>query len=192
MWETRKGASLLLRKTDIQIVSSIVAGDAETMQSTITRLLSNLRAQETSLHAETASKASFKKAEVETALSKFHTAEPSNPTPKRTRSSSFIVAVTLMPTITSTPTVLGGVPLNSTALERTNNSTISAPGVITNISPHDIISTAASDSATQNVTVASSTLTSSSTHNVGVVQPTGTLKAAGALALGVAGVMILL
>ena len=158
-----------------QFVSSMVAGESE--------LPSSLRAQVLTLIGEIASKASVKEAEVETAVgspSTYYSAEPSKPTPKPTRSSPLNPKVTTKwtPTIKSTlPTAIGG-----------NNSVISASSVISTKAVSFLILNAPSGLRSQDATVA----TTSSTPNVGVVQPTGTLKAAVALAIGVVGIMILL
>lgn len=163
------------RTANIQIVSSIFAGESE--------LPFSLRAQVLTLVGELASEFSAKKAEVETtvgSLNTYYSAKPSKPTPKPTRSSPSIskVAMRLTPTITSSlPTAIGG-----------NNSAISASSVISTKSQINEILTAPPEPKSQSAMVA----TTSSTPNLGVVQPTDTLKAAGALAIAVAGIMILL
>lgn len=160
---------------ELRIASSMIAGESE--------LPTSLQAQVLTLIGEIARKGSVNKTEVETAVgspSTYYSAEPSKPTPKPTKSSplSSNVAMSLTPTIRSTlPAAIGG-----------KNSAISASGVISTKSVVHQIPTAPSGLRSQDATAA----TTSSTPNVGVVQPTGTLKAAVALAIGVVGIMILL
>lgn len=93
-------------------------------------------------------------------------------------------------TTTAIPTVTRGAILNHSVSGGTKNSTTSAPIVISTTQ------TIASDSATQDTDadVAFSTLKPSTTPNpnVGMIQPTAVLNAAGAFAVGVVGMMIFL
>ncbi len=188
-----KSASLPddLQTPNIQIVSSVFARESPlsaSLQAIITPFPSSLRAHKlTSLYGEIASKFSDKKAKVEAAATALSTSHPTKPS-KATSSLPSIsqISTTSTPKTTVISTAMGGIPLNHTASGGTNNSTTSAPIVISTTS------TDASGSATKDAAVASSALTPSSTPNMGTVQPTGVLKAAGALAVGVAGMMILL
>lgn len=147
----------------------------------MTPLPSTLRAQAlTSLYGEIT--AVYKKAEIEATASSsspWHSTKTLKPTSSAPSHSKTSITKAI-------PTVMGGVRLNNTASGGTNNSTTSAPTVTSTTQ------TVASDSATKDADVALSTLEPSSTSNVGMIQPTAVLKSAGALAVGVAGMIILL
>lgn len=185
------------RTANSQIFSSIVAQEptlAASLEALITQLPFSVRDHEFMLwYGDGTSQASTKKAEIETAassLSKSHSTKPSKSKPKATSSPPLNgkTSMTLTSTVTSIPIAVGVALLNHNA----SNSTIFAPIVISTTSVIRSNPANTSSSATQNAIVASSTLTPSSTPNMGMAQPTHVLKAAGALAVGVAGMMILL